>query len=188
MNIADIDTARRFSFEMNVKINYIKNGKQLPMGCHAWHDMDPFFWKPYIEKFNYTFPKVILDKDIREFKDYGLTRVKDFDLLKNTIEDFTDGKELVLWGYGYWGRNIFMALLNLEVNISKVIDSNIEGFAADIQIKKPSEIDFSKKKKVFIAIRDNIIDIQKYLESCGYIHGEDYLILDDIKDNLERFN
>ena len=46
--VATIDDAIRFSFEVNPSILYGHNHHQLPLGCHAWERHDPEFWKHYI--------------------------------------------------------------------------------------------------------------------------------------------
>jgi hypothetical protein len=53
-NIAPVDEALRFSFEVNPEILYQKNSWQLPMGCHGWWKYDLEFWKPFIEAEGYS--------------------------------------------------------------------------------------------------------------------------------------
>lgn len=52
-NLAPIEEARQFSFEVNPRLLYGMNGNKLPMGCHAWWQYDLNFWKPFITKFGY---------------------------------------------------------------------------------------------------------------------------------------
>jgi len=52
-NIAPVDDAFKFSFEVNPGILYEMNNYALPMGCHAWWLYDLEFWKPYIESYGY---------------------------------------------------------------------------------------------------------------------------------------
>lgn len=47
-NVAPVEEAIRFSFEVNPRELYELNGRQLPFGCHAWQQFDPEFWKPFI--------------------------------------------------------------------------------------------------------------------------------------------
>lgn len=53
-NIAPINEALRFSFEVNPRRLYEMNNQQLPMGCHAWWKYDPDFWKPFIVNEGYV--------------------------------------------------------------------------------------------------------------------------------------
>lgn len=47
------EIASKFSTELNSKMLYFKNNKQLPFGCHAWEKYDSEFWSNYInENFN----------------------------------------------------------------------------------------------------------------------------------------
>jgi hypothetical protein len=52
-NIAPVDEAIKFSFEVNPDILYKMNDNTLPMGCHAWWLSDLEFWKPFIENYGY---------------------------------------------------------------------------------------------------------------------------------------
>lgn len=51
--IAPVEDAWRFSFEVNPRHLYKLNQRQLPFGCHAWWRYDFDFWKPFIEQFEY---------------------------------------------------------------------------------------------------------------------------------------
>lgn len=52
-NIASIEEAIQFGFEVKPKYLYNINKNRLPMGCHAWWKYDFEFWKPFIEDFGY---------------------------------------------------------------------------------------------------------------------------------------
>lgn len=52
-NLAPVEDAYKFSFEVNPDILHEMNNGQLPMGCHAWALYDLAFWKPYIESYGY---------------------------------------------------------------------------------------------------------------------------------------
>lgn len=52
-NLAPVEDACKFSFEVNPGILYEMNNNTLPMGCHAWWLYDLEFWKPYIESYGY---------------------------------------------------------------------------------------------------------------------------------------
>ncbi len=47
MNIAPINEAIKFSFEVNPRLLYDLNNKMLPFGCHAWERYDVEFWKEF---------------------------------------------------------------------------------------------------------------------------------------------
>ena len=49
-NTASIESALRFSFEVNPKYLFDLNNKQLPFGCHAWLKYDKEFFSPYIKR------------------------------------------------------------------------------------------------------------------------------------------
>jgi hypothetical protein len=53
-NIAPINEAIQFSFEVKPEYLYELNNDELPMGCHAWQKYNFEFWKPYIEKYGYS--------------------------------------------------------------------------------------------------------------------------------------
>lgn len=53
LNIAPVETALKFSFNMNPLECYARNHKQLPFGCHGWYKFDKEFWKNKIEKIGY---------------------------------------------------------------------------------------------------------------------------------------
>lgn len=46
--------AWKFSFEVNPKVLFERNNRQLPFGCHAWWKYDLDFWRPHIESFGYN--------------------------------------------------------------------------------------------------------------------------------------
>jgi hypothetical protein len=54
-NIAPVEDAIAFSFEVNPSVLYKLNNEQLPMGCHAWWRYDIDFWRPFIEREGYKF-------------------------------------------------------------------------------------------------------------------------------------
>ena len=49
-NVAPIDEAIKFSFEIHPHSLFLKNQKNLPFGCHGWWKYDFEFWKPFILK------------------------------------------------------------------------------------------------------------------------------------------
>lgn len=53
-NVAPVEDAIKFSFELKPERLFVLNHQQLPMGCHAWWKYNLDFWKPFIEKFGYT--------------------------------------------------------------------------------------------------------------------------------------
>ena len=48
LNIAPIEQAIKFSFEVNPEILFQINNETLPFGCHAWWRYNIEFWRPYI--------------------------------------------------------------------------------------------------------------------------------------------
>jgi len=46
--VPDMNTAARFSMEMNAPLLYSRNGNQLPFGCHKWEKYHADFWKQFI--------------------------------------------------------------------------------------------------------------------------------------------
>jgi Protein of unknown function (DUF5672) len=48
-NIAPIDVALRFAFELHPRYCFKKNGYKLPFGCHAWAKWDRKFWERYLK-------------------------------------------------------------------------------------------------------------------------------------------
>ncbi|GAB2473678.1 hypothetical protein GCM10011375_25610 [Hymenobacter qilianensis] len=47
--IATVEDATAFAFEVNPRVLYMLNKKQLPMASHAWEKYDPEFWKQHIQ-------------------------------------------------------------------------------------------------------------------------------------------
>ena len=47
-NVAPVEEALKFSFEVNPSVLYEKNERQLPFGCHAYQKYQPDFWKQFI--------------------------------------------------------------------------------------------------------------------------------------------
>jgi hypothetical protein len=52
-NVAPIDEAIKFSFELHPHSLFLKNQENLPFGCHGWWKYDFEFWKPFILKEGY---------------------------------------------------------------------------------------------------------------------------------------
>lgn len=58
-NVASIEEAIPFSFEMQAEKLYAQRNGQLPFGCHAWWLYELDFWKTHIEPFGYSLEKTI---------------------------------------------------------------------------------------------------------------------------------
>jgi hypothetical protein len=52
-NVAPIEEAIKFSFDVNPSLLFKLNNNSLPFGCHAWERYEPDFWKPFIESSNH---------------------------------------------------------------------------------------------------------------------------------------
>lgn len=50
----DVDTALKFSFELNPKECFARTRGELPFGCHAWEKYDIEFWRPIFLELGYT--------------------------------------------------------------------------------------------------------------------------------------
>lgn len=50
--LADVNSAMKFSFEVNPSHLYSLNDMVLPFGCHAWEKYEPGFWDGHINKNN----------------------------------------------------------------------------------------------------------------------------------------
>lgn len=53
-NVAPIEEAIQFSFEVQPEVLFELTHQQLPMGCHAWWRYSPEFWKPIIASYGYS--------------------------------------------------------------------------------------------------------------------------------------
>ncbi len=51
--IAPIESAIKFSFELEPALLYEMNNNSLPFGCHAWPKIDPAFWERFIDTRHY---------------------------------------------------------------------------------------------------------------------------------------
>ena len=49
LNLAVVEQAIAFSFEVNPHYLFQKNKLNLPTGCHGWYKYEVNFWKPFIE-------------------------------------------------------------------------------------------------------------------------------------------
>jgi hypothetical protein len=47
-DVAPVEEAIKFSFEVNPALLYKLNSNRLPFGCHAWEKYDPGFWSKFI--------------------------------------------------------------------------------------------------------------------------------------------
>lgn len=54
LNIAPVETALKFAFNLNPVECYERNDKNLPFGCHGWYKFEKEFWKKQIETLGYT--------------------------------------------------------------------------------------------------------------------------------------
>lgn len=52
-NVAPIEEAIKFSFEVHPQDQYLKNRNNLPFGCHGWWKYNLEFWRPFIENEGY---------------------------------------------------------------------------------------------------------------------------------------
>lgn len=50
LNVAPVEEALKFGFEINPRICFERNNRNLPFGVHRWENYDKEFWKPYILK------------------------------------------------------------------------------------------------------------------------------------------
>jgi hypothetical protein len=57
--IADYESARQFSFEVNPSRLFRECKNELPFGCHKWMQWEPDFWKHHITRFGYDWPESV---------------------------------------------------------------------------------------------------------------------------------
>ena len=56
-NVASVEDAISFSFEILPRKLYSMNSDKLPFGCHGWYRFDLQFWTPFIEAEGFNIPR-----------------------------------------------------------------------------------------------------------------------------------
>lgn len=170
-SVPDIPLANTFSVVLDIDKgiqNIPVNG--LPFGIHAWHRMNFDFWKDIIKAYGYKTDYLVAEKNVNtlEIDQNNRYRKYFFDnfskIPKDIKREFLDilglhkDEKYILWGAGHFGKIILNVLLELELDISMIVDSNPrEDFLYGISVKYP---DFQniREQKLTVLISSEIYE------------------------------
>lgn len=195
-HVAPESAALEFSFEMNVRECYERNGRRLPFGCHAWHKYDLPFWKPWIEGYGY----IIRDEVCREGQEdaspsedmrrkrkarFGGRAYKGEELRALIPRLFGGGgMGYAIWGAGFWGQMLCRMLEDAGVPVHIFIDrqKGLEGCRiCGHEIIAPEALaKCASKFRIVVAVEDGQGDIGDFLDGQGYSHGLDYVYFQEV--------
>lgn len=186
LKIAPINVALSFSFEMNCdQCIKLTNGK-LPFGCHAWPKHDTFFWKPFIEKYDYC---VEVEKENKSESDVWQRRINEFcnkqygEKLKRLLPSSYNNKVgIYIWGTGQWGISLLQKLTEDGISVVGFVDNDLDRCKKKIlsyEIIHSSSF-INSKKPVIVAIKNNYFQVEKQLQERNYQKYIDYITLQDM--------
>ncbi|MCI8659506.1 MAG: hypothetical protein HFG54_04575 [Lachnospiraceae bacterium] len=188
LNIAPLDIAASFSFEMDYEQCIKLTEGKMPFGCHGWEKYDFDFWKPLIEKQGYK----VETAEKNEIENANAVKVLNkFCCRKYTYDEIRKMIPLsyqnrmqgvYIWGVGFWGISLMQKLLDSEVFVSGFVDNDSRQFGKKIlsyPIIQP-EFFYNTKKPIIIAIEKKSEEVEKQLQKYGYKRKRDYIVLGDI--------
>lgn len=199
--VAPIEVALTFAFERQVEKCYLMNKQKLPFGCHAWERYDFKFWKPFIEQYGYqvNLESHEMGKDDEKLsKEYEVqTLISNFmeykydaGVLLKVIQQVAGRKvnKCVIWGAGYYGREICKLLEGVGIEIKGVVDNNVNLHNQLLENYNIFSFDAYKKMPehftVIIAMKRGYEEVAKQMEAAGFKYKRDYMFCMDIIKNL----
>lgn len=191
LNIAPMNVALSFSFEMNAdQCIKLTNGK-IPFGCHAWAKHDLPFWKPLIEKYDYSVEitkknkseSVEWQRKLNEF----CNKQFDGDIKRFLPSSYNSVEGIYIWGTGQWGISLFQKLTEDGILIAGFVDNDLNRCEKKIlSYEVIHSLSFmSSKKTVIVAIKNNYSQIEEQLQEWNYQKHVDYITLQDIFEELK---
>ncbi len=183
-HVAPIDIALQFAFECDVEECYLRNGKCLPFGCHAWGKYNYNFWKPYIENEGYNYVmenKSILDSG----RDYRYLET-DREIIRKSCDQYlhSEGKEIYIWGAGKWGEECGWLLIKCGMDQFRYVDTSSikqQKTLWGIGIESPEILMEHKKDNiiVIVAVKGKEIEILDMMKRKGYHYQQDVFFYSD---------
>lgn len=191
LRFPDLETALRFSFDLDPKGSYRENHFSLPFACHAWHRYDLEFWRPFMETEGFSLEGIVPSGDYERYqRRYQLederNRLIEGVLRKSVteMERLTDGgkRELYIWGTGLWGTLITRIYDELGIAVAGYIDNNKN---CDVFMGRPVQAGEAICQGTF---REHVIliavvqadEIIRQLSESGCQHGKDYMTIKDM--------
>lgn len=187
LNIAPVETALKFAFDLNPIECYERNGKKIPFGCHAWYKFDKEFLKKQIEKFGYTVEET-QDSIYADGIDWSEGFKRAYMLKKYFNREQIDQslRELIrnysgtisVFGAGTCGLSFANMIKGTEIKIDSYFDNDtnkvgkqIEGYA----IKSPNLIKNDGNTAILITLFQPE-KVVTQLEALGLRQGIDFAV------------
>lgn len=190
LNIAPVNIALSFSFEMNCKLCMDLTKGRLPFGCHAWAKLDLSFWKPLIEKYGYYIEvkgtgKAKSNEWQRKINEF-CNKQYDYELKKLLFFSKNNSKGIYIWGTGQWGISLLQKLTEEEILVAGFVDNDLNKCNKKIlsyEVIHSSSF-MNRKKPVIIAIKNNYFQVENQLKEWNCQKYVDYISLQDIFEQL----
>lgn len=190
LNLAPLDVALSFSFELDIAECLRKNNNELPFGCHAWEGQDFELLKPYIEGCGYTiqnrssiFFPINYERQKKENELWENCYRPDYliEAMHELLPDYVD--KLYVYGMGIRGYKLYQLLSSAGCNHVCYIDRN-ENVSQKGMGKYPgiSVTEFIQSRTdapVIISNKNNNEICQKF-DMIGYIHRKKWITFDEI--------
>lgn len=194
LNIAPIESALLFSFEMNCSDCMKLTEGRLPFGCHAWEKHDFNFWRPYIEAEGYTVeapmvkPKTVdLTNEMNRFCIHKHSGTQIYHCLPSAYSG-NECRGVYIWGTGLWAILLMDKFIENNIRVEGFVDNNSEQWGKKIlsyDIVCP-ELIYIPPKVIVIAIMKESDKVEKQLHEHGYRKEIDYTTVQCMIRSLEN--
>lgn len=189
LNIAPIDIAITFSFEMEFEECMKLTKGKIPFGCHGWEKYQFYSWKALIERQGYEVEipdkKVIENIDLtKEMNEFCNKEFADGELERQLPSLYTG--EVYIWGTGLWGISLMYKLEKSGIKIAGFIDNNRVRCGNKIlsyEIIHPTELGYNKEV-IIVAIKKKSIEVEEQLQKNGYKMGTDYTTIQKMIESI----
>lgn len=195
--VAPVEVALTFAFERQVEKCYLMNKRKLPFGCHAWERYDFEFWKPFFEQYGYQVnlesnkmgnddKKLSIEYEMQTLISNFMEYKYDAELLLKAIQQATGRKmdKCVIWGAGYYGREMCKLLEDVGIEIKGIVDNNVNLYDQQLENYNIFSLDAYRKMPehfpVIIAMKRGNEEVAKQMEAVGYKYKRDYVFCMDI--------
>ncbi len=134
-----------------------------------------------------------IEKEITKHNTFGrmddiFKRLIGKNIGKNILS-ITNGYQIIIYGYGVWGRKLYRLIDNNGIRISAVIDMNIKGIIDGVIVYSPNEIGYhvSNTDNYLMIITPLICDddINNIISSCGV---RKYITITEMLNRLDDMN
>ena len=193
-HVAPMEVALKFAFERQVKRCFKENNYELPFGCHAWERYNVKFWKPYIEEYGFDLTKMDLrygNEDVLREKEYvhweNISNIfTDKDRKKcvqNKLKQLLSGKEVIIWGAGFYGVSMAKWFQDIGLTISCFYDNDFKLAGKklkNILILYPEDKVLSDDSYVIIANYAYEYEIEQQLLKSGMVKKENCILFSQL--------